>query len=154
MGSNETNTSAGVRHGSAVSARDIELHTLYTQYVTAETASERAYRAERLQAEIAQRQGAEAAFHRLVELAYPGDVEKQQTALHATDAMPAQPLCEMAVHNAMAQCSKFQARSGYALKFQRVAVNLCSDEWLGWRRDAERASSMARDACGEEKQET
>jgi len=151
LGPKQTNTSsmstAAVRHGSAVSARDIKLHTLYTQYVKAATASERADRAERLQREIAQRQGAEAAFRRLAELAYPGDLKKQAMALHGTDAQPLQPLCELAVHNAMAQCDSFDARSGHALKFQRVAVNLCADESLGWQRDVQTASAMAKDAC-------
>merc|ERR1712217_410468 len=120
------------------------------QYVKAETASERASRAERLQKEITQRQGAEAVFRRLVELAYPSDLEKRTLALHGTDAQPLQPPCELAVHNAMAQCSKFEARSGYALKFQRVAVNLCADESLGWQSDVQKASAMARNACSEE----
>jgi len=134
-------------HASKVSSRENDLYYFQRKYDRAETAEEKAAAGILVRQEIQQRNSASQSFRALATLAYPGDVRKQELAMTALDSQPVQPDCELAIHNAMAECSAFAARSGYALQFQRVAVNLCADETLGWQQDTATAAKMAGQAC-------
>merc|ERR1712151_143828 len=113
----------------------------------AETAEDEAAAAEGVRREVLQRNSAAKTSQALVALAYPGDSSKQEFAQTSVEARPLQPDCELAIHHAMVNCESFAARSGYALQFQRIAVNLCADENLGWHRDPATAAAFASQAC-------
>jgi len=136
---------------SMVSTRDIAMHQLYHRLLSApEQKREKA--AAELKAEIDQRQGADRVFKELARVAYPYDPMLQERAMTSTDAKPVNPDCELAIHYAMHECPSFRALSGYAMKFQRVAVNLCGDTTLGWAAKPAEAKAASLAACGHNSQ--
>merc|ERR1719352_1653626 len=62
-------------------------------------------------------------------------------------ALPERMECELALHYGMPACSGFDARSGFALQFQRIAVNLCADDALGWGAAPQTARAAADAVC-------
>lgn len=109
------------RSGSAVSSRDVPLHTLYHAYLRAPEASlEKARANERVQAELASRSAADSAFQKLA-LAVMGTASGPQMLDVYTP--PTQFDCARAVNDAVeAVCGRY---TDYSLKYTRVVVNLC-----------------------------
>ena len=102
----------------AVSARQVDLHRLHSMYTAATSGA--------LQAELTQQLEVEAAHVRFVENMYPGDAAKKQVMLTGK-TVPASEDCEMGVHRIFNGASNFDAKTGFALQFQQIAVNVCND---------------------------
>jgi len=135
----------------AVSVRDLDLHQFKEDYRRAETSLQRSAAEKALQAELARRQAAEATFRRIAELAYPGDVAKQQAVRHLQET-PQSIDCEKGAHMVLRKsCAhKFDASSGFAMQFQQVIVNICADVRRGLNLDV---LGFAEQACTVEEQE-
>jgi len=116
----------GVPAGS-VSARQVDLKQAYDSYIQAAPGKERLAAGEELQRVLADQVEADAAFHRFLEIVYPGDSEKHQ-AMREGKSAPLNRDCEMSTRAAFEKHGKFDALSGYALQFQRVIVEACADQ--------------------------
>lgn len=141
-----TGPSSEVKFRSAVNSRDVDLVQKYNWYMQA-SREQRPEAARVLNAEISARSASEDAFKKLAAIAYPMDVAKQQQAFDRIDVEPEQPECELAIHHSLCQCRSFDARSSFALQFQRVAVNLCGDADLGWGKNSAKAGAYAQMVC-------
>merc|ERR1712224_888942 len=109
--------------GKSVSAREVDLKRVYDAYAQATTSKERLAAGEELQQVLANQIEAEGAFHRFLEILYPGDSDKPHAMRHGTSPADNRD-CEAATREAFVQHGKFDAYTGFALQFQRIIVEL------------------------------
>jgi legumain len=130
--------------GASVSARDVDLKRAYDNYSQATSAKERLAAGEELQKVLADQMEAEGAFHRFLDLLYPGDSDKHHAMRHGTSPA-ANRDCELETRAAFVEHGKFDAYTGFALQFQRIIVEACADQAKdGSNRDL---VSAAKQAC-------
>merc|ERR1712224_1192554 len=109
--------------GKSVSAREVDLKRVYDAYAQATTSKERLAAGEELQQVLADQMEVEGAFHRFLEILYPGDSDKPHAMRHGTSPADNRD-CEAATREAFVQHGKFDAYTGFALQFQRIIVEL------------------------------
>jgi len=128
---------------SAVSADDIDLRRLQSELSLATTPVQRAILEQEVAAEIQMRQEVENVYRHMVEMAFPGDSQKQSDAWNAK-AKPTHPKCEMSAYHAIVgHCAhKFSTESSFPLKFHQIVVNLCAS-------DSTDVASLVKVACDE-----
>jgi len=112
---------------SAVSADDIDLKRLQSELSLATTTVQRAILQREVAAEMQMRHVVESVYQRMVEMAFPGDSEKQSDVWNAK-AKPTHPKCEMSAYHAIVgHCAhQFSSQSSFPLKFHQIVVNLCA----------------------------
>jgi legumain len=108
-----------------VSARQVDLHRLYSMYAEATTAADRLAIGKELQTELAQQIAVEAAYARFVSNLYSD--EAKQSDIMTGKSAPSSEECEMGVHQIFKGSEQFDANTGFALQFHQVAVNVCND---------------------------
>lgn len=130
-----------------VKVHHIDLHMLYRKYEDSASSKERMATAKSLQLQLSTQYAVESAYWRLVELAYPGDEEKQHMARELQHS-PKYPECELAGHQSIREhcADQFEANSGFALHFHQVVVNICHD--IAERGLNLEISGAAQQACG------
>merc|ERR1712179_280162 len=101
---------------------------MYSMYIGAATSSERLAAADKLSQELAMQVAVEKAYRAFAEIAYPDDEEKQEAARRLREK-PENRDCEMDGHAAFREhCAhRFDAKSGFAMQFHQVTVNICAD---------------------------
>jgi len=108
--------------------RHSDLASQYARYQTESRSEHRLGVGILMYQELQEQLHAEVFYRRLVEIAYPGNIEMQRhlrTVEHPPDNME----CEVTVHQTVReQCTDlFDANSGFALQFHQQVVNLCYD---------------------------
>jgi len=128
--------------GKSVSAREVDLKRVYDAYAQATTSKERLAAGEELQQVLADQMEVEGAFHRFLEILYPGDSDKHHAMRHGTSPADNRD-CEAATREAFVQHGKFDAYTGFALQFQRIIVEACAEQAKGMNKDLVAAAKQA-----------
>jgi hypothetical protein len=112
----------------SVQVHHIALSRLLKKYEGSKSAEERTWALSQAKVELKKQNAAESMHFHLVQIAYPGDEEKQDKARKLRHS-PKYRDCELAGHQSMREhcVDQFNANGGFALRFHQVVVNICHD---------------------------
>jgi len=114
------------RSESPWSVRELELKQAQDNYLSASTPEELADADAELKEVMREQEAVRVAFEKFMDLMYPGN-EGKKVAIRDAGSLPENRDCEMSAHQSFQANGAFDARSGFALQFQKYVVNVCAD---------------------------